>query len=134
MKKPIIKKELKKITKRVPIEGKDKKSPAKFIGAIGLTKGLLGGVRDVIQNKKAATAAGQDYSFKEGLGDFAVGGLNQVLGPNRAGMPERSVNNLQAINTIQDPGMQSAQQAAAYQKFNNIAQYTPPPTMMKYKK
>ena len=54
--------------------------------------------------------------------------------PNRAGMPERSVNNLQAINTIQDPGMQSAQQAAAYQKFNNIAQYTPPPTMMKYKK
>ena len=52
--------------------------------------------------------------------------------PNRAGMPERSVNNLQAINTIQDPGMQSAQQAAAYQKFNNIAQYMPPPTMMKY--
>jgi len=52
--------------------------------------------------------------------------------PNRAGMPARSVNNLQAINTIQDPGMQSAQQAAAYQKFNNIAQYTPPPTMMKY--
>ena len=54
--------------------------------------------------------------------------------PNRAGMPERSVNNLQAINTIQDPGMQSARQAEAYQKFNNIAQYTPPPTMMKYKK
>ena len=54
--------------------------------------------------------------------------------PNRAGMPERSVNNLQAIDTIQDPGMQSARQAEAYQKFNNIAQYTPPPTMMKHKK
>jgi len=49
--------------------------------------------------------------------------------PNRGGVPSRSVNDLQQINTIQDPGMQSAQQAAAYEKFNNIAQYTPPPTM-----
>jgi hypothetical protein len=48
---------------------------------------------------------------------------------NRAGAPGRSINDLQDINTIQDPGMQSAQQAAAFQKFNNIAQYTPPPTM-----
>ena len=53
------------------------------------------------------------------------------IDPNRAGAPSRSINNLQAINTIQDPGMQSAQQAAAFQKFNNVAQYMPPPTMMK---
>lgn len=51
------------------------------------------------------------------------------MDPNRAGAPGRSINNLQAINTIQDPGMQSAQQAAAFQKFNNVAQYMPPPTM-----
>jgi len=49
--------------------------------------------------------------------------------PNRAGVPGRSLSDLQGISTIQDPGMQSAQQAAAYEKFNNIAQYTPPPTM-----
>jgi hypothetical protein len=49
---------------------------------------------------------------------------------NRAGVPDRSINNLQGINTIQDPGMQSMQQAQAFQKFNNIAQYNPPPTVM----
>ena len=48
------------------------------------------------------------------------------MDPNRAGMPNRSINDLQPINTIQDPGMQSAQQAAAFQKFNNVAQYMPP--------
>ena len=47
------------------------------------------------------------------------------MDPNRAGMPSRSINDLQPINTIQDPGMQSAQQAAAFQRFNNIAQYMP---------
>jgi len=46
--------------------------------------------------------------------------------PNRGGVPSRSVNDLNQINTIQDPGMQSAQQAAAFEKFNNIAQYMPP--------
>jgi hypothetical protein len=54
-----------------------------------------------------------------------------ILNPNRAGMPSRSINDLQAINTIQDPGMQSAQQANAFQRFNNVAQYMPPPTMKK---
>lgn len=50
---------------------------------------------------------------------------------NRGGVPGRSINDLQQINTIQDPGMQSAQQAAAFEKFNNIAQYNPPPAIMK---
>lgn len=53
------------------------------------------------------------------------------IDPNRAGMPGRSINDLQPINTIQDPGMQSAQQANAFQRFNNVAQYMPPPTMKK---
>tara|TARA_B100000497_G_C7519787_1_gene315964 strand:- start:76 stop:705 length:630 start_codon:yes stop_codon:yes gene_type:complete len=57
----------------------------------------------------------------------------QMLQPqpitNRAGVPSRSINDLQGINTIQDPGMQSAQQADSFQKFNNIAQYNPPPAM-----
>lgn len=51
--------------------------------------------------------------------------------PNRGAMPSRSINDLQPISTIVDPGIQSAQQAQAYQKFNNIAQYTPPPIMKK---
>lgn len=54
-----------------------------------------------------------------------------TMDPNRAGTPGRSINDLQSINTIQDPGMQSAQQAAAFQRFNNVAQYMPPPTMKK---
>ncbi len=56
------------------------------------------------------------------------------MDPNRAGMPSRSINDLQPINTIQDPGMQSAQQAAAFQKFNNVAQYMPPSPATKTEK
>ena len=56
------------------------------------------------------------------------------MDPNRAGMPGRSINDLQPINTIQDPGMQSAQQAAAFQRFNNIAQYMPPSPATKTEK
>lgn len=56
------------------------------------------------------------------------------IDPNRAGMPSRSINDLQAINTIQDPGMQSAQQANAFQRFNNVAQYMPPSPAAKTEK
>ena len=104
-----------------------KGSPAKFLGAIGMTKGLLGGVRDVIQNKKAATAAGQDYSFKQGMGDFAVGGLNQVLGPNRGGTPTRE---FQQPN-MEFPGQMSAQQMEQFQKMFQMAQNMNAPTQMK---
>ena len=52
--------------------------------------------------------------------------------PNRAGVPDRSLNSMQQMGTIVDPGMQSAQQAQAFQKFNSIAQNMPPsPTQMK---
>jgi len=50
--------------------------------------------------------------------------------PNRAGTPPRSINDMSQMGSIVDTGMQSAQQAEAFQKFNNIAQYTPPPAMM----
>ena len=56
------------------------------------------------------------------------------MDPNRAGMPNRSINDLQPISTIQDPGMQSAQQAAAFQRFNNVAQYMPPSPATKTEK
>ena len=160
MKKPIIKKELKKITKRVPKKGGDNlhieikggaaaagmgggvrgdraitfdnietmksdntrvKSPAKFLGAIGMAKGLLGGVRDVIQNKKAATAAGEDYSLKQGLGDFALGGLNQALGPNRAGTQAREFQ--EPNMTV--PGNMSIIQMEQMMKFFQMAQNMP---------
>ena len=51
--------------------------------------------------------------------------------PNRAGAPDRSLNSMQQMGSITDPGMQSAQQAAAFQKFNTIAQDMPPPVQMK---
>jgi hypothetical protein len=56
---------------------------------------------------------------------------NAPMPPNRGGVPARSVNDLQPMQTITDPGMQSAQQADAYAKFNNTAQYMTPPTMKK---
>ena len=49
---------------------------------------------------------------------------------NRAGTLSRSINDMNSISSITDPGMQSNQQAQAFQKFNNIAQYMPPPTAM----
>ena len=117
---------------------KKDKSPAKFIGTAGLIKGVLGGAGDVIANRRAAKAAGQDYSFGQGFGDFVQGGISGIIGVgptvNRAGTPSRSINDLQPINTIQDPGMQSAQQAAAYSQFNNIAQTMPPSPVNKTEK
>tara|TARA_R100000541_G_scaffold3799_2_gene11067 strand:- start:1099 stop:1347 length:249 start_codon:yes stop_codon:yes gene_type:complete len=38
---------------------------------------------------------------------------------------------MQQMGSITDPGMQSAQQAQAFQKFNTIAQDMPPPVQMK---
>lgn len=116
-----------KVLREPSDRGAQAKAPTKFIGAIGMTKGLLGGVRDVIQNKKAATAAGQDYSFKQGLGDFAVGGLNQVLGPNRAGTPTRE---FQQPN-LEFPGQMSANQMEQFMKMFNMAQNMNAPTQMK---
>ena len=49
---------------------------------------------------------------------------------NRAGTLSRSINDMNSISSITDPGMQSNQQAQAFQKFNNIAQYTTPPITM----
>ena len=40
---------------------------------------------------------------------------------NRAGAPPRSINDMSQMGSIVDPGMQSAQQAAAYEKFNSMA-------------
>ena len=66
--------------------------------------------------------------------------MNQEIDPNtgmpvepmvnRAGTLSRSINDMNSISSITDPGMQSNQQAQAFQKFNNIAQYTPPPIAM----
>jgi hypothetical protein len=45
--------------------------PAALIG-MGV-KGLLGGFGEVLKDRKEAKDAGEDYSFKEGLGDFGRG-------------------------------------------------------------
>ena len=50
-----------------------------------LIKAGVGGVANVIKNKKEATAAGEDYSFKEGAGDFITGGADGFLGTNFSG-------------------------------------------------
>ena len=117
---------------------KKDKSPAKFIGTLGTVKGVLGGANNVFTNVRAAKAAGEDYSFGQGLGDFVQGGVSGIVGAgptiNRGGAPSRSMNDLQPIDTIQDPGMQSAQQAASYQQFNNIAQNMPPAPTTKIEK
>jgi hypothetical protein len=61
------------------------------------------------------------------MGDFAVGGLNQVLGPNRGGTPTRE---FQQPN-MEFPGQMSAQQMEQFQKMFQMAQNMNAPTQMK---
>ena len=43
-------------------------------------KGLVGGFGEVLRDRKEAKDAGEDYSFKEGLGDFGRGFSSGVTG------------------------------------------------------
>ena len=60
------------------------KSPLTIPGAgalIGMgVKGLVGGFGEVLRDRKEAKDAGEDYSFKEGLGDFGRGLASGVTG------------------------------------------------------
>ena len=117
------------------------KSTTKFLGAIGMTKGLLGGARDLIANKRAANQSGQEYSFKQGLGDFAQGAIGGIIGGeasvNRAGAPPRSMNNMvYGYQPDMNGGNMSQNQMDQYNQMNGIAQNNPqaPVTMKKIKK
>jgi len=63
---------------------KTNKSPFTIPGAgalIGMgVKGLVGGFGEVLRDRKEAKDAGEDYSFKEGLGDFGRGLASGVTG------------------------------------------------------
>lgn len=52
-----------------------------------IIKAGVGGVANVIKNKKEATAAGEEYSFGEGAGDFFTGGADGFLGTNFSADP-----------------------------------------------
>jgi len=52
--------------------------PTALIG-MGI-KGLVGGFGEVLRDRKEAKDAGEDYSFKEGLGDFGRGLASGVTG------------------------------------------------------
>ena len=45
-------------------------------------KGLAGGIGNVIKQKRAAEAAGEDFTFKQGLGSLATGAASAVTGGN----------------------------------------------------
>lgn len=61
---------------------KTNKSP--FTLPVGLilrgAKGLVGGIKEVAGDMKAAKAAGEKYKFGEGLKDFGAGALQGVTG------------------------------------------------------
>ena len=61
---------------------KTNKSPYTIAPAlIGMgIKGLAGGIGNVIKQKRAAEAAGEDFSFKQGLGSLATGAASAVTG------------------------------------------------------
>ena len=61
---------------------KTNKSPFTIPTAlIGMgVKGLVGGFGEVLRDRKEAKDAGEDYSFKEGLGDFGRGLASGVTG------------------------------------------------------
>jgi hypothetical protein len=86
----------------------------------------------LISNKEYADRMKSPAKFINPQVDPATGQVLQPQPiPNRAGAPDRSLNSMQQMGSITDPGMQSAQQAAAFQKFNTIAQDMPPPIQMK---
>ena len=43
-------------------------------------KGLAGGIGNVIKQKRAAEAAGEDFTFKQGLGSLATGAGSAITG------------------------------------------------------
>ncbi len=43
-------------------------------------KGLIGGIGEVVRDRKEALAAGEEYKFGEGLKDFGAGALKGVTG------------------------------------------------------
>ena len=45
-------------------------------------KGLAGGIGNVIKQKRAAEEAGEDFTFKQGLGSLATGAASAVTGGN----------------------------------------------------
>ena len=62
---------------------KTSKSPLTVIPPQLITmgvKGLVGGFGEVLRDRKEAKDAGEDYSFKEGLGDFGRGAATGVTG------------------------------------------------------
>tara|TARA_R100001440_G_scaffold20171_1_gene33862 strand:- start:163 stop:654 length:492 start_codon:yes stop_codon:yes gene_type:complete len=61
---------------------KTNKSPYTIAPAIlGLgIKGLAGGIGNVIKQKRAAEEAGEDFSFKQGLGSLATGAAGALTG------------------------------------------------------
>ena len=48
--------------------------------AASLIKGGVAGVGNILQERKAAKAAGEDYSFGDGLGDFFQGTATGITG------------------------------------------------------
>lgn len=48
--------------------------------AITGAKGLIGGIGEVVRDRKEALAAGEEYKFGEGLKDFGAGALKGVTG------------------------------------------------------
>ena len=57
--------------------------------------------------------------------------LNEMsMRPNRGGAPSRSINDLSAINTVQDEGLMSANSFANNNKMNAISQYLPDENVM----
>ena len=107
------------------MKDKKDKSPAKFIGALGGLRGILGGAGDVIANRRAAKEAGQDYSFRQGLGDFVQGGISGIVGVgptvNRAGTPTRDFQ----PQDMTFPGNMSSSQMEQMMKFFQMAQNMP---------
>ena len=58
------------------------KSPLTIAPAIlGMgIKGLFGGIGNVVREKRAAEAAGEDFTFKQGLGSLATGAGSAITG------------------------------------------------------
>lgn len=80
--------------------------------AASLIKGGVAGVGNILQERKAAKAAGEDYSFGDGLGDFFQGtatGMTGIDFTDQEQAPQNAVRSVPAdFSSNENPSLNEA--------------------------
>lgn len=95
------------------------KSPLTIAPAIlGLgIKGLAGGIGNIVREKRAAEAAGEDFTFKQGLGSLATGAGSAITGIDFTNQQEQNMEE-------ETPSYSVAPAPMAMKPFKALSPYT----------